>query len=301
MSRLIQDGARPRPNRSIPGNGRPVNERHTEGFRLPSFFVVGAARSGTSSLHHYLGQHPDVFMSSVKEPTYFALAHLQGVRLPSNTPYEAGLIYDWKEYTSLFAGAGAASAVGESSTWYLHSPEAPAAIRKHVPDARIIILLRHPVDRAYSHFRLYRRGGFERIGTLQAALRAEPRRRRRGWPVHYQYSHWSRYAEPLGRYYDLFPPHHIRLYRYEQLRDDAPGLIADAFRFLGVDPSISIDSSQRLNAAPAVEPNLVARLRSRGDHGLSPRLRRRLARDYMVDLDAVDHITGQDFSSWARE
>ena len=105
---------------------------------LPNFFIVGAAKSGTTSLYHYLGQHPQVFMSPVKEPNFFS--HGMSRRCPG-APDEV-VISDCGEYRDLFAGVQNECAIGEASTSYLPNPDAALRIRERVPGARIIAMLR---------------------------------------------------------------------------------------------------------------------------------------------------------------
>ena len=112
-------------------------------MRLPNFLIIGAAKSGTSSVFAYLGQHPQVFASPSKEPNYFALAD-QRVAFtgPGDEIINQASITDVRQYQALFRTAKSASAVGEASTLYLYSPAAAAAIRRHIPDVRIIAILR---------------------------------------------------------------------------------------------------------------------------------------------------------------
>src|SRR5687767_12736237 len=106
--------------------------------RVPNFFVCGAARSGTTSLWEYLRQHPDIYMPAAiehKEPSYFC--DLYGMS-------------DWNQYLALFREAGNRKRVGEASGPYLTSPESAGRLKEAAPEARIIILLRDPAERAWS-------------------------------------------------------------------------------------------------------------------------------------------------------
>lgn len=113
-----------------------------EAGRLPDFVLIGAMKSGTTTLYEYLARHDRVFMAQPKEPQFFSRDHV----------YARGL--DW--YRGLFAAAGAEQLCGEASTCYSRWPhfgDVPARLRQHVPDVRLVYLMRHPVERAYSHYR----------------------------------------------------------------------------------------------------------------------------------------------------
>src|SRR6266851_453338 len=115
----------------------------------PNFFIVGAAKAGTTAMHGFLSQHPDVFMSAVKEPCWFASD--LGIRTPWND--------DLHDYLALFAGGGDVTVRGESSPAYLLSSESAARIRSFCPEARILILLRNPLDAIRSVFAAARKFG----------------------------------------------------------------------------------------------------------------------------------------------
>ena len=131
---------------------------------LPTFFLAGAAKAGTTSLHHYLGEHPDIFMSEVKEPHYFSC---------EDDGWPRWAVRDRSTYEALFDAAMPGQARGESSTWTLYSEGAPKRIAQAIPDARIIALLRNPPDRAFSNWAFNFGLGYDSIDTFEAALDAE--------------------------------------------------------------------------------------------------------------------------------
>ena len=120
---------------------------------MPNFLIIGAMRAGTTSLYHYLKQHPQVYMSPVKEPRFFAL---EGEKPDPGRPTDERLmnhsITDIEAYRALFQAVSKETAIGEASPLYLYSPKAPERIRHYIPDAKLIAVLRDPVERAYSHF-----------------------------------------------------------------------------------------------------------------------------------------------------
>jgi len=140
------------------GRDRDRNEAQRRGaVMLPNFIMIGAAKAGTTALYWYLAEHPQVFMSPMKETNYFAYGlDEQGHLLYGDPELHRFRVQSWSEYEALFTGAGDAAAIGEVSPIYLECPQAAARIRQRLPGARIVCGLREPVDRAYSDFRDHR-------------------------------------------------------------------------------------------------------------------------------------------------
>jgi hypothetical protein len=299
---------------------------------LPNFFVIGAAKSGTTSLYSYLRQHPEVYMSSIKEPHFFALEGEQpDFRGPGDREMLSQAVTGIEEYRSLFAGVGDEKAVGEASPGYLYSPEAAGRIRRRVPEARLIAILRRPAERAYSAYLHLVRDGRERLGFSEA-LEEEEARVRDGWSPIWEYRRMGFYHGQLERYYDLFGPQQIRVYLYEELSEDPAGLVQDIFRFLGVDgafvPDVSLrrnvsSTTRKSNALVSVvtKPNplktvaravLPAKLRKRISAGLLNRnlekappmpeeVRKELVEVYREDVKKLGGLVGRDLSGWLKE
>ena len=201
----------------------------------PNFFIVGAPRCGTTALYEYLQQHPDVFMPYRKEPHFF------GDDLPQRPPF-----LDLPAYLRLFEGADRQRRVGEATVWYLYSASAAAQIRAFDPDARIIIMLRRPVEMLYSLHGLFLFTSWEEIGDFGAAVAAEPDRRegRRlppnaWWPRALQYTWLADYAPHVERYFDLFGRDQVRVIIYDDFRADTDGAIRSVYEFLEVDPGFT--------------------------------------------------------------
>ena len=174
--------------------------------RYPDFLIVGAPRCGTTFMYRYLNEHPQIYMSPTKEPQHFATDLDSGSYLDS-----VSFLRDRDAYKALFAGARADQLAGEASTWHLYSQEAAANIKVANPDARIIIMLRDPVEMLYSLHgrRLY--GGSEDLRSFADALDAEADRRQgRRIPPRARnvqallYRDVGRYSEQVKRYLDLF-------------------------------------------------------------------------------------------------
>jgi hypothetical protein len=221
-------------------------------MRWPDFLVIGAAKSGTTSLFNYLAQHPDIYMSPVNEPNYFALHGHETHTWFQGPVDQTSLLHCVSEesaYGRLFENAGPSQTCGESSPLYLYSEHTAEAIQRQRPDMKLVVILRQPADRAYSNFRHHRKAGIEPIDTFPAALAAEPERIRAGWGPwpFWHYRRVGQYAEQLQRYLDRFDRSQLHIMLNEDLRDARAESLAGLFAFLGVDPRVKLDSSTEHN------------------------------------------------------
>jgi Sulfotransferase family len=207
---------------------------------MPNFLVVGAMKSGTTALYYYLEQHPQIYMSPVKEPDFFCLEGQKDADANSVTDIEA--------YRDLFKGVSDERAFGEASHCYLYEPGAVDRIRHYVPEARFIAILRNPIDRAYSHYLHMVRNGTEPVADFAQALREEEIGAHPGRTFQ-DYIGVGLYHGQLKRYFDTFGRHRIRVYLYEDLSNAPLGTLRDAFRFLGVDDTFVPDVSLRRNVS----------------------------------------------------
>ncbi len=233
--------------------------------REPNFFIVGAPRAGTTTLWYMLRQHPDVFMPRHKEPYHYC---------DCRAPFA---VKDPEAYLGLFASARHESAVGEASAMYLTSPETPKRLRTRHPDAKIVIMLREPVARAYSMYRLICSLGFEWLSPFEKAIEAEATRMtderfKTANPYFleaYLYFSTGLVAAALQRYFDAFPPDQIRVIFLDDFKKDPIGSTRATFEFLGVDPDFE----------PDLEPQNVSSYPFwvRGHHAVMTRLRRETA------------------------
>jgi hypothetical protein len=220
---------------------------------LPNFLVIGAAKSGTTSIYHYLKQHPQIYMCPANETNFFALdrdtleAHFRGPG--DRETVERHAIKDLEAYRSLFLDARGYSSVGESSPLYLYSPIAAQKIYHSIPDVRLIAVLRHPVERAYSNYISYLQVGLEPIQDFIHALVAEEQRVLAGWGPwpFWHYRALGFYSVQLKRYYDLFPFDQIQVHLYEDLKMDGAGTLKKIFAFLDADANFIPDTSHRYN------------------------------------------------------
>jgi hypothetical protein len=218
------------------------------GMTVPNFLVIGAAKAGTTSLRDYLDQHPEVFVSRRREPSFFAHAGAPPRCLgPGDDDWV--FVTDWTDYRRLFDEAAGCSAVGEISPRYLYFEQASARIRDHLPDVRLVAVLRHPVDRAYSHFLMNRGRACEPVADFPEAMALEAQRRALGWGWDWCYIGAGLYHRQLRRYFEKFPRRQIGVFLYDDYRRAPERFLAEIFEFLGVARSFAPDMSQRRREA----------------------------------------------------
>lgn len=221
---------------------------------MPNFLVVGAPKCGTDSLCDYIGQHPEVYMCPSREPNFF-VAEGQG-DIPYRGPGDREVLRQWdmwvsslERYQALFAGANSEKAIGEGTTWYLYDERAPERIRHHIPQAKLIAILRNPADRAYSAYNMLLRDGREPIRDFARALAAEDERVRDGWEPMWHYRRVGFYSNQLRRYYELFDAAQVHIVLYDDFNARPGGVLRELFRFLQVDDQFEPDMSERHNVS----------------------------------------------------
>jgi hypothetical protein len=272
---------------------------------LPNFLIIGAAKAGTTSLHHYLRQHPDVYMSPVKEARYYASEWWSEEPDPIRTR---------EAYERLFDGVTTERAVGEASPQYLNSPTAPDRIAADLPDVKLIVSLRNPADRAYSSYLGRLCGGQERRG-VDAAMR----------PGTY-YFLTSQYHPRLSRYFARFPRSRIKVIVFDDLAADARAVVRDLSEFLAIDAAFAADVATAHNGARTPRSIVaneilcrmvevahhvlpvtmrgtglaagVQRLLLRPPDPLPPSIRQRLLEQLRDDIARTGALIGRDLSHW---
>jgi hypothetical protein len=216
---------------------------------LPNFFIVGAARSGTSSLDRYLSQHPELYISPRKETHFFATDHFPPCfEGPGDERLNRRVIRDEDQYAQLFADATGAKAIGESSAFYLCFPGTAERIAQAVPDAKIMMILREPADRAYSAYIFLIRDGRESLGFVEG-LRWEEERKQKGFEPMWWYKELSLYYRQVRHYLEVFGTQRVKVLLYEELFANPGQTLRDVFAFLGVKEEVVIDTSVRYNVA----------------------------------------------------
>lgn len=303
---------------------------------LPNFLVIGAAKSGTTSIYHYLKQHSQIYMCPVNETNFFALdretleLHFQG---PGDREIvDRHAVKELGEYRTLFRIAGDCPAVGESSPLYLYSPIASQKIQQHIPNVRLIAILRDPVERAYSNFISYVQVGLEPIQDFVQALVAEEQRIRSRWGPwpFWHYRTLGFYYAQIKRYYDLFSSEQIQIHLYDDLKTDTVGVLQQIFAFLDIDPTFVPDVRHRYNRSGfprsnalqdlLIKPNPLrstlrlffpAKIRELIRRSLlkynlikpvlAPEVRINLIQGYRQDILKLQDLIQRDLSNWLAE
>jgi len=199
----------------------------------PNFFILGAAKSGTTSLYFYLKQHPEIFMTAVKEPSFFC----NGFQVIKNPIH----------YFRLFEPVTTEKAIGEASHVYMSNPPTARVLKGLFPDAKFIVILRNPAERAYSLYHHMRREGLEHSKTFEEALDLEEKRLnsesfRNHCPQYlynYMYFRSGLYGSQLQRYFSLFGQKAFHVLTLDMLETDPICEVQKIYQFLGVSPDFS--------------------------------------------------------------
>lgn len=272
----------------------PEQWRCFSGFRMPSFFLLGAAKSGTTSLHVYLGQHPAICMSNPKEPFFF------------EAEYELGPTFYFNRYFSHWDGE---PVVGESRHRNLYLPYIPQRINEFNPSARFVVILRNPVERAISHWWHWYSRNLESL-PLHEALLVDLNRVRSGYRLeeanereiytrtlaeqgkgcYRTYIDTGYYADQLSRYISMFGRDRLCVVRFEEFVRDPEQVVCKVFEFLGVDSSHAASVEYRV-----VNKSQPGMLEHVDDAVLSM-----LAQHYRRCNDDLGRLLGQSFDEWAK-
>ncbi|MDQ2815517.1 MAG: sulfotransferase [Actinomycetota bacterium] len=206
---------------------------------MPDFLVIGAPKAGTTALHAALAGHPGLYMSAIKEPKFFLS---DGPPPAKGGPGDA-LTYRehvWRRpaYEALFDPAPAGTQRGESTPLYLYDRAAMRRIRDTVPDARLIVIVRDPVERAHSNWTHLWSAGLEPVGDFVRACAEEERRIAAGWASFWHYVGLGRYGEQLEYLFTLFPREQVLVLRYRLLVDEPVPSLDRICAFLGVETGV---------------------------------------------------------------
>jgi len=197
--------------------------------KFPNFFIVGAPKAGTTSLYYYLKRHPEVFMSPIKEPNFFSYDET----VKQNLYHKEKGVGTLAEYRKLFASANGQKAIGEASVSYLFYPSVAEKIKHMVPGARIIMSLRNPVDRAYSHYYME-----HKLGYVSESLEDIVFRKSKHPNAHLYYQQFVElglYYQQVKRYLDAFGKDQVKIFIHDDLNDKLEIMILAVFDFLGLD------------------------------------------------------------------
>ncbi len=289
----------------------------------PNFFVVGAPKAATTALYHALREHHAVFLPEVKEPHFYAYI--------GNPPLVSHLYPDAatarRRYEELYAGVATQTAIGDCSTTNLVVPGAAGAIAADVPAARIVVILRQPVDRAFSHWSHFRAAGGDPIDDFAEAVRQEGPRQEAGFPLTYRYLAWGRYSTQLTPFIELFGRERVLVHLYDDLCADPATVVRTTLRFLELDDACAAARVERHNEMPVPRfPAVQRALDGRGAAGralgrvmpvrarraaagwtaahlhhkptLDPALRAELSERFADEIDRLEALIGRDLSAW---
>ncbi|MFI6318699.1 sulfotransferase family protein [Nonomuraea sp. NPDC050556] len=290
-------------------------------MHLPDFLVVGAPKAATTALHAALARHPELFMTAVKEPKHFLT---DGPPPRTGGPGDARTYREhvWRraDYSALFDGAPPGALRGESTPFYLYSLEAQRRIHAAIPHARLIAVLRDPVERAHSNWTHLWSAGLEPIGDVVRACADEPRRIAAGWSPFWHYLQLGRYGEQLRHLFTLFPRDQVLLLRYRDLVDRPTDTLDRICAFLGVSTGL-LTEVPRENVTAHPSPGGRHRLLSLAVRALPPlaiplegmlqrsgRARRPLTWEqrsalighFADDIALLQEVTGQDYGDWLQ-
>lgn len=301
---------------------------------LPNFLVIGPPKAATTALHAALAEHPQLYLSPVKEPRFFLTDGSPPPRSGGPGDVQTYQEYVWRrsDYEELFAEAPPSTLCGESSPFYLHDLDAQGRISRLLPEAKLIAVLRDPVDRAHSNWAHLWSAGLEPIADFVAACAAEPQRVADGWAPFWQYTGLGRYGEQLEHLYTLFPRESVLLLHYRELRDNPAATLDRVCAFLGVDTGV-LRTVPSENVRPHVAETVVNRglqtvLRAGANVGhrfpvplrrvargpllrllqrgggrrprITPKQRAILLASFADDISRLEAVTGQSYSDWRR-
>ena len=283
---------------------------------LPNLFLVGAAKAGTTSVHALLDAHPDVFMSPIKETNFFSqhdlqpelyskiyrktLDHnIQAFRDGHTDFLHIADIHSPKEYKSLFRGANSEAIVGECSNSYLFCPSAAPSIAEHNPDAKILIILRQPVERAWSHYLMNIKIGHHVLPSFLEEVKQDTAAHPSGWGITANYFTLGLYAAQVARFYKHFPEDQIKVLLFNDFRDQTAHVLNDLWAFLEIPPvHLNAKNFERNVSGVPRLPRLNRILRTskivRQLHRISPAKLRQLGEYLLVNRMAVPKLSKAD-------
>ena len=296
---------------------------------MPNFLVFGAAKSGTTSVYKYLQQHPDILMSSFKEPGFFAFEGEHPIlKGPGAQKWvDRWVVTEVEAYQKLFENYQGEKAIGDASPYYIYYEKTPYNIKKHVPDMKLIAVLREPVERAFSNYVWAIRDRAESLTDFAEALAVEESRIKDNWGPKWHYKNQGFYYQQLKPYYDLFPREQIKIYLYDDFVSNSVAVMQDMFSFLEVDANFQPNMGKKHNTSKLTKnkswqqfldkPNLIksvfkpflperfrynlkqnAKEKNSYKPKLDNKIRQQLQAEYRDDILKLQDLIQQDLSKW---
>ncbi|HVT68703.1 MAG TPA: sulfotransferase [Trebonia sp.] len=298
---------------------------------LPDFLVAGVPKAGTTALHAALSAHPGLYLSPIKEPKFFLTDGPPPTRGgPGDALTYREHVWQRDRYEALFDAAPAGTLRGEATPLYLYDDGAMRRIRALVPGARLIVVVRDPVERAHSNWTHLWSAGLEPVGDFVRACAEEERRIAAGWASFWHYTGLGRYGEQLARAFTLFPREQVLVLRYRRLIDEPAATLDRICGFLGVAPGLLTeiprenvtaqpertlshraasvgmrisDSVGRLlpGSTATAATHRLERFLQRGARGRQPlswAQRQALLPAFTDDIRLLESLLGEDFGDW---
>lgn len=231
---------------------------------LPNFLVVGASKSGTSSLYHYLKQHPDIFLSEKQKEGRFFSQMANCFDGPGDAIVEKTITKDVESYKLLFEGYNREKAIGDISPEYLYFHEQAIPLIKSTlgNDVRIIMILRNPVDRAFSAYTHFKRDKRESL-SFEEALEKEMERENQNWLWTWKYKHSGFYTTQVKAYLNSFKQ--VKVFLYDDLLNNQVKVLQEICAFIGIDSGFEFDTTYKYNVSGDPKNQLLYKLEtSRG-------------------------------------
>ena len=246
---------------------------------LPDFLVIGAGKSGTTSLDKYLNQHPQIFVPKVKEPNFFGYENTKVEDLNGN---EADIKHFLRstttldKYLEIFKDAAPDQIKGETSNTYMYHHGAPERIKHYIPDVKLIAVLRQPANRLYSRF-LH----LARENRLPSEEFSDCLDKTSIWWERNDLIKEGFYYKNLAKYFALFPRENIKIYLYDEFQNNSEKILQEIYEFLGVDKNFKPDQSVRYNQSGFVKNKSLNKVIGQG--GIISQYMRRLLPKVLLD------------------
>jgi len=226
----------------------------------PNFFIVGAARSGTTSIYNYLKQHPEIFLSEIKEPRFLSSKYNM---LPHNGPGDKKIddhtVKSDKKYFDLFKNINSEKIIGEGSTENLYYYKTADRIKTLAENPRILILLRNPVGRAYSSYWLLVSQKREKE-SFENALKLEEDRIKQNYEFIWHYKNVGLYYNQVKYYLETFNDSNVKIVIFDDLKENPDRTLNDILRFLGLNSDYKINFKSKYNASGSVKNKFIYNL-----------------------------------------
>ena len=298
---------------------------------LPDFFIAGVPKAGTTALHTALARHPSLYMSPVKEPKFFLT---DGPPPTDGGPGDVKTYREhvWRrsEYEALFDAARPGALKGESTPFYLYNHDAQLRIKALIPHAKLIVVLRDPIERAHSNWAHLWSAGLDPSVDFLDACAKEEQRAAAGWAAFWRFTGLGMYGEQLQHLYSVFPREQVLVFRYRELLTDPLTTLDEVCSFLGVSTGVLSEvPRENVTAHPhaSVRHSVVATARRISSAvssflpghvgaGITDRLEHILQQDaaprrpltweqrealipvFESDIAVLESVTGEEFGDW---